>query len=475
MLEYLSMDFKKTKIVATIGPASTSPQILKGLIKSGLDVARLNFSHGTHQERREQIQNIRAISKELGKPVAIMADMQGPKLRLGLVDGKKEIKKGEIVSFSSAPTEGEIPMQFDLSPYMSKGERMFVSDGSLEFKIVGVDKKTIKAQAQNNGVISSNKGVNVPDTIIKNTAFTPKDQKDLEFVLGEGVDFVALSFVQSAEDIKPVKEIIKKFKSNTQIVSKIEKRLAVENLEEIMKESDVVMVARGDLGIEIKASQVPIIQHKIIVLARQFQKSVIVATQMLESMIENPRPTRAETSDVANAVLSEVDAVMLSAETASGKYPLEAVKTMNEIILSVEENPEYNNLIQINWRNIAEEQLSISAIVSEATALANRIKAKTIVVATSSGSTAKILASFRPNARIIATSYDPKIQAQLQMVWGVECLLVKATNSYNSFWKQIIGSIIKKKVVNKGDKVVIVSGSLVGVSGQTDTIKVVTI
>lgn len=469
------MIYKKTKIVATIGPASSDPAILKQLIKNGLNVVRLNFSHGTHDERKEQIKNIRKISEDLQIPVAIMADLQGPKLRLGQVEGIRLVKKGEVICFSTNPNQTEIPMQFDLSPYLKKGERIFVNDGTIEFKVLGVEGKAIKAQAQNEGSFSSNKGVNVPDSIVKNKAFTQKDQKDLEFVLKENVDFVALSFVQTAEDVKAVKEVIRNLKSETKIVSKIEKKLAVENLEQIIKASDAVMVARGDLAIETKASQVPLIQRKIVNLARQFQKSVIIATQMLESMIQNPRPTRAETSDVANAVLNQADCVMLSAESASGKYPVEAVRTMNEIILSVEDNAEYNNLIQINWQNIPKELLSVSAIVSTAAQLAGRIKAKAIVVATSTGSTAKILASFRPGAKIVAATYDTKVQNQLQMVWGIECFMMKFTRSHDILWNQIIKVINDNKVASKGDTVVIVSGSLVGVSGKTDTIKVATI
>lgn len=294
-------------------------------------------------------------------------------------------------------------------------------------------------------------------------------------MLRQGVDLVALSFVQTAQDLKIAREIIKSHNSKVQVVSKIEKKQALENLEEIMKASDAVMVARGDLGIETNASEVPLAQQKIINLARQLQRSVIIATQMLESMTLNPRPTRAETSDVANAVLNQVDAVMLSAETASGKYPVEAVKTMNEIILSVEEHPEYKNIIQINWQNIPHELLSVSAIVSAAAVLAERVNAKTVVVATSTGNTAKILASFRPEARVVAVTYEEKVPNQLQLVWGVECFMIKFTKNYNAFWDQVINSINKYKIAAAGDKVVIVSGSLVGVTGRTDTIKVVTI
>lgn len=465
---------KKTKIVATIGPASSSPDILKGLIKAGLNVARLNFSHGTYEEKKEQIQNLRSISKKLNSPVAIMADLQGPKLRLGVFNELK-VKKGEIVSFNTNPSQQEIPIQFDLTPYVAKGDRIFANDGMVEFKIMAVKKKTIYAQAQNSGFISANKGINIPDTTIETPSFTAKDKEDLDFALREGVDFVALSFIQTADDLKAARAIIEKQKSQAKIVAKIEKRKAVENLDEIIKATDAVMIARGDLGIEVKAAEVPLIQQKIINLARQLQKPVIVATQMLESMIQNPRPTRAETSDVANAVLNQVDAVMLSAETALGNYPVEAVKTMNEIILSVEEQTSYKTSIQINWQNIPSELKLVNAIVSAAAIVAYRIDAKAIVTATSTGSTARVLASFRPEAQIVATTYYEEVRNQLQLVWGVRCFKVKFTKSYNIFWKQIIESIVKNKVVAKGDRVVIVSGSLLGISGKTDTIKVVTI
>lgn len=465
---------KRTKIIATIGPASSSPKTIRALIKAGLNVARLNFSHGTYQERKEQIRNIRSISQELNIPVAIMADLQGPKLRLGIFN-ELQIKKGEIVSFNTNPSQQEIPIQFDLTPYVAKGDRIFANDGMVELRIVAVKKKTIHAQALNGGLISSNKGINIPDTEIEAPSFTTKDKEDLEFALDQGIDFVALSFIQTANDLKAAREIIEKQKSPAKIVAKIEKRKAVENLDEIIQTTDAVMIARGDLGIEMKAADVPLIQQQIINLARQLQKPVIVATQMLESMIQNPRPTRAETSDVANAVLNQVDAVMLSAETALGKYPVEAVKIMNEIIFSVEEQTSYKTSIQINWQNIPPQLKIVSAIVSSAANIAYRINAKTVVVATTSGNTAKILASFRPEAQIIATTHNEQVRNQLQLVWGVECFITEFTQDYNVFWKLIIETINKNKIAAKGDKVVIASGSLLGVSGTTDTIKVVTI
>lgn len=473
--DIIASNYKRTKIVATIGPSSSSETVLKSLIKAGLDVVRLNFSHGTYEERIEQIKLIRNLSKELGKPVAIMADLQGPKLRLGKFEGIIQIKKGDAFILSTNPEGGELPIQFDLSPYVSKNERIFINDGLLEFTITEVKNDKIKIKAENNGIISANKGVNIPDTTLKNAAFTKKDAADAEFVLGQDIDLIALSFVQSASDLAPLKELIKKHNSNTKIVAKIEKKAAIDNLEEIIKEADGVMVARGDLGIETKASEVPIVQEKIINMARQYQKPVIVATQMLESMIYNPRPTRAETSDVANAVLKTADAVMLSAESANGKYPVEAVSTMADIITSVEAHPEYINDIEINWHNINAQQIAVNAFASSAADLSFRIGAKVIAVGSVTGKTARVLASFRPKSKILAITHDEKNRNQLQLSWGVESIVIPSSKSHTLFWNKIAKEVLSRKLANHGDKIVILSGSLIGVAGRTDTIKVVTL
>lgn len=467
--------YKRTKIVATIGPASSSEAVLKSLIKSGLDIVRLNFSHGTYEERETQIKLIRKLSVELKKPIAIMADLQGPKLRLGSFEGIIQVKKGDSFVLSKNPQGLELPIQFDLSPFVSKHERIFINDGLVEFKIVDVEKDKVKIKASNNGIISANKGVNIPDTTLKNASFTKKDALDAEFVLNQNVDLIALSFVQNASDLNPLKELIKKHGSSTKIIAKIEKKSAIENLEEIIKEADGVMVARGDLGIETKASEVPIVQEKIINLARQHQKPVIVATQMLESMIYNPRPTRAETSDVANAVLSTVDAVMLSGESANGKYPIEAVSTMAEIITSVEQHPEYINDIEINWQNISAHQIAVNAFASAAADLAYRVGAKVIAVGSATGKTARVLASFRPKSKILAITHDEKTRNQLQLSWGVASIVIPSTKSYTLFWNKIAKEVLSRKLANKGDKIVILSGSLIGIPGKTDTIKVVTL
>lgn len=469
------MNPKRTKIVATIGPASASEEMLRELIKAGVNIIRLNFSHGTHDERKVQINLIRKVSQELGKHTGIMADLQGPKLRLGSFDGIMEIRKGQTITISTEPENNEVPIQFDLTPFVLKGERIFINDGLVEFKILDILGKKIKIQALNNGVISSNKGVNIPDTELKSAGFTKKDIIDAEFIMTQDVDYIALSFVQSAKDLDQLKEMIKKASSKAKIIAKIEKKSAIDNLEEIIKEADGVMVARGDLGIETKASEVPLVQEKIINLARKFQKPVIVATQMLESMIFNPRPTRAETSDVANAVLSQVDAVMLSAETANGKYPLEAVSTMREIILSVENHPEYKSNIQTNWLDIPKHSLLVSAVTFSAAQVAQKSNARFIVVTSASGKTARVLSSFRPEASIIAITHDERTTNQLQLLWGIQSLIIKPTKSYNLFWERIIKNLKERKLGTKGDNIVIISGSLVGVSGKIDTIKTVTL
>ena len=464
---------KKTKIVCTIGPSSWSRQTLKMLADSCMDVARLNFSHGKHEEKKQQIELIRKISEDLKKPLAIIADLQGPKLRLGLIDSRVEIKKGEIIKLSTEPEQDELLIQFDLTPFVKPKERIFLNDGLVELEVVEIKDKVITAKALNNGWVSSNKGVNVPDTNLAGASFTPKDQEDANFALLQDVDYLALSFVQSIDDIKPARELIKKLNSKTKIIVKIEKKGAIENIEEIVETTDAVMIARGDLAIETEASLVPIAQQKIIKLCRQFQKPVIVATQMLESMTENPRPTRAETSDVANAVLDQVDAVMLSAETASGRYPVETVQTMASIIKAVEEHPDYKHYIKINWENLAKEEVFYSAITSTAASLAYRINAKAIVIPTTSGRSAKFLSSFRPSAKIVAVTHDPKVRNQLSLVWGVDTLLLKLAGNLDELVKDVIKSILESNYAKPNDQIVIVTGSTVGLSGATDTIRVI--
>ncbi len=466
---------KKTKIVCTIGPASWSYETLQKLAQAGMDVVRLNFSHGTHESHGQVINHVRKISKELDKPLALLADLQGPKLRLGKIEGIQEIKKGETVYLSTHPEEGQLPMQFDLSPFVKKNQRIFLNDGLVELKVLDVHGRVIKTQSQNSGVVSSNKGVNVPDTRVRDGVFTDKDHDDAVFAISQNVDYIALSFVQTADDLKPLKSLLKKHNSTIKIIAKIEKKEALDNLEEILQAVDAIMIARGDLAIEIPFAEVPIYQQKMMKLARQYQKPVIVATQMLESMTENPRPTRAEASDVGNAVLDQADAVMLSAESASGKYPVETVQAMSEIIRSVEEHPDYSQYIKIDWQSISKENIPFSAVTSSAASLAYRINAKALIASTKSGRTAKLLASFRPSAPVIAITHDQPTSNHLALVWGIRSFIVDPTDDATSFLKQIAKEITSQGVVKKGDQVVVITGHEVGVSGSTDTIRVTTI
>jgi pyruvate kinase len=464
----------KTKIICTIGPASSDMESLEMLATEGMDACRLNFSHGSWKEKEIVIKNIRNVSKKLDKHIAIIADLQGPKLRLGSFEGVRELEKGEDVVLSTIAEKGQIPLQFDLSKYMKEGERIFINDGLVELVVNNTAYNKIYATALNSGWITSNKGVNVPDSDIIIDTFTKKDEKDAQFAIDNGVDYLALSYILNAEDVKTAKKLVDKSNEKTGIIAKIEKLQAVENLEAIVEVCDAVMVARGDLAVETSPARVPLLQQKIIKISRHLHKPVIVATHMLESMTVNPRPTRAEASDVANAVLTQVDAVMLSAETAVGKYPVESVKTMKEIIFQVEEDKEFKRYIRTDWEKITPEKINITAITSSASSLAYKLRSRVIAVATASGKTAVIVSASRPDAKIAGITHDVKTANLLSVVWGVVPFVVEPTNSSDEFWPKIANTLISTKLAKKGENIVAIGGSkLIGVSGATDTIKVI--
>ena len=331
---------RKTKIIATLGPATEEKSQIGKLVKAGMDVARLNFSHGTHAQCKKIILNVREVEKELEKPIGIIADLQGPKIRIGKLSQDKQIKKGEeIILTTKKPLKGEIPIQYKNLPKEVKlGKKLLIDDGYIETRVkkIANNKTKIHLEVLNDGVIKSNKGINAPDSIITANSLTPKDKKDLEFALKQGVNFIALSFVRDADDMKQLKRLIKKHKGNAQVIAKIERSEALDNLEEIVRESDATMIARGDLGLEIKAERLPIVQKQIIKLANIYAKPVITATQILASMVDNPNPTRAEISDAANAVLDNTDCLMLSNETSVGKYPIRAVKVLDRVAKTIE-------------------------------------------------------------------------------------------------------------------------------------------
>lgn len=465
---------KKTKIVATIGPASQNEKVLKELILNGVNVCRLNFSHGNLEQKKEAIDLIRKVSAKLKINVAILADLPGPKIRLGEIDGVFKINKGDVLTFG---TNGKthLPIQFDFTKDVLPNQKIYLNDGLVSLTILSTKDGVVTAKALNSGWVTSRKGINLPETFFERSVFTDDDRKSAIFAIKENVDFIAISFIQSGKDIAPLRNLINEHKSKIKIITKVEKPQAIDNIEEIIELSDAVMVARGDLAIETSPAEVPLMQQKIITLARQSQKPVIVATQMLESMIENPRPTRAEASDVANAVLSQVDAVMLSAESASGNYPIEAVKTMNSIIETVEKDLEFKRYIKINWEKINLNDLRFNAITSSGASLAYRLKSPLIGVGTVSGKTAKQLSSFRPSSNIVAFVHNETIARQLLLSWGVFPILITNKVDSKEFENEAISLIKKAKLVRKGNQIILIWGGKIGISGTTDTIKVITI
>lgn len=463
---------KRTKIVATIGPSSQDERVLTQMILAGLNVVRLNFSHGNLEEKQRSFDLVKKISSKLNLNIPIIADLSGPKIRLGDIDGTFKIKKGDILTFGKNKNT-HLPIQFDFSSSVQKGQRLLLSDARISLIIESSKDGIITAKALNNGWVTSRKGINLPDTKFNEGIFTKEDKVSAEFAINNNADFIAISFVDKAEDIKPLRELINKKGSKAKIITKVERPNALEDIERIINASDCIMVARGDLASETTPAQVPLAQQKMTVMCRQKQKPVIIATEMLDSMINNPRPTRAEASDVANAVVAQVDAVMLSAETASGDYPLETIKTMNSIIETVESDPEFRRYIKINWEKINLNEIKFNALASSSASLAYRLKSPVIGIGTVTGKTVSLLSSFRPSALICAMTHDDTVARQMSLLWGVNSTVVPADIGSEIFGDTMFASIKKQKLAKKGESVVLVWGSKVGISGTTNTIRVV--
>jgi pyruvate kinase len=458
---------KRTKIIATVGPATNSYQAIHDLIKSGANGIRLNFSHGTHEERDVQIPWIRKASKALNKPVAIIQDLQGPKIRLGDFEGIINVQKGQQLRFAYKADYAKddiIPLQYDLAKKVKRGEQLFLYDGKVKTIVTSVSGGVVHARAENNGILIKRKGINLPDTDFGGDIITAKDRKDLAYGSTQDIDYVALSFVQHDRDITKLRGILKNLGSNVRIIAKIETKAAVQNLEAIMQEADAVMVARGDLAIETEPESVPILQRRIIGLGMQFGRPTIVATQMLASMTEVPEPTRAEVSDVATAVILGADCVMLSDETANGQYPIESVQVMKRVILYTEAN----NPLTVNF-GIKSEYSKQAAISSAVIDLAQRIKARAVVAETKSGATAIEISARRPHIPIIAVTPDKRTAQQLSLVFGTKAYIRPADKLAAT---KLSNWLREEKVLSKGDVVVTASGEYPGVVGATDTIKV---
>ena len=447
---------KKTKIVATVGPASNTKDKLLELMIAGVDVFRLNFSHGSHEEHQIVINHIRDLNMRFNGSTAILQDLQGPKIRLREIEGGSvEVKRGELVTirYERDKVMGNREMltsTYNLAQDVKVGETVLIDDGNLEFKVEEIlDEATVKVRVVHGGVVKSKKGINLPNTNITEPSLTKKDREDLVFGLQNDVDWIALSFVRTAAEIIELKQIIRDAGKTSKVIAKIETPQAVKNIDAIIEATDGVMVARGDLGVEVPLEEVPIIQKQIIQKCIAASKPVIVATQMMESMINNPRPTRAEAGDVANAVVDGADAVMLSAETASGKYPLETIQNMVKIIGAVERNADiYNKEISIDKN---EPLFHPKNLVAHACKLANEIDAKAIVGITQSGSSSFNLSSHRPNANIYIFTGNRSLVTTLNLLWGVRCFFYDSFVSTNQTFEDVEKILVNNGLLSKGD------------------------
>ncbi|MFH1947335.1 MAG: pyruvate kinase [Candidatus Magasanikbacteria bacterium] len=473
---------KRTKIVCTIGPACESMDTLKEMVKAGMNVARLNFSHGTHDNHQMLIENIREVAKQTGEPIAVMQDLQGPKIRVGVLPEEGVgLGLGQVVKFDTYIEiyhTGVIPIDYeDLHKFVKKGERILLDDGRIEANILEVRGTNIKAQIIAGGVLKSHKGINVPDSKLVVRALTEKDKKDAKFGVEHGVDLVAISFVTKAEDILDLRYLIKEYEKELglkseqpiKIIAKIERREAVANIEQILQVADGIMIARGDLGIEIPAQDVPLVQKRLIDLALESAKPVIVATQMLDSMQNNPRPTRAEVSDVANAVIDHTDAVMLSNETATGQFPVETVKTMSEIIITTEKSV-YDNLLSREPKN---KKTKVDDVISQMSrTLAERVEAKVILAASISGETARLISRYRPELPIVVSTSTERVKHQLNLSWGVMPFVLEPCRTIEELIGRSVLELKKLKVVGAGDKIIVVAGEPVGHAGHVNLLEV---
>jgi pyruvate kinase len=465
---------RRTKIVATIGPATGKPEVLRRLIEAGANTLRLNFSHGTHEDHQRNIRLIRQISFELNQPVGILQDLQGPKIRLGKFEhGSIQVKKGDrfILTSRPVPCNQEIAcVTYDrLADEVPEGATILLDDGRVEMFVEKIDRDAhnLHCRVVVGGVLSNNKGVNFPGVYLSIKALTDKDREDLLFGLDQGVDWVAISFVRNPQDILEIKEYISSADKHVPVIAKIEKHEAVEQMEEILSLCDGVMVARGDLGVEIPAEEVPIIQKRLITTCNRLGIPVITATQMLDSMVNSPRATRAEISDVANAILDGTDAVMLSNETAVGNYPVEAVETMARIAYRIEHDQAIGKI------TTQETGLSIPNAISQAVGkIARQLNASAIMTMTKSGSTARNVSKFRPQTPILAVTPHVDVARQLQVVWGVKPMLVLDLPSTGQTFQAAINVALENGLLSEGDLVVMTAGTLQGVSGSTDLIKV---
>ena len=462
---------RRAKIVCTLGPATASYERVRALVYAGMDVARLNFSHGTHEDHQRAYEYVRQAADESGRGVGVLVDLQGPKIRLGKFAGGPVVwATGELVTITTEPVPGTHDLvsttYAGLADDVSLGDRVLVDDGRIGLKVVAVDGPRVQLKVIEGGQVSDNKGVSLPNVGVNVPALSEKDEADLRFGMGLRADMVALSFVRSADDVRRVHEIMDEFGARLPVLAKIEKPQAVENLDAVVAAFDGLMVARGDLGVEMPLERVPLVQKAAIQAAREQSKPVIVATQMLDSMITHPRPTRAEASDVANAVLDGADAVMLSGETSVGSYPVETVATMARIVVAAEERLAVVPKIDVPPRHIAD------AIAAAAATVGGQVGAKALVAFTQSGSTARVLAEHRSPIPLLAFTPVPEVRSQLSLVWGVEAFLVPTVEHTDEMVRQVDHAMLSLGRMKEGECVTIVAGSPPGTPGSTNALRV---
>ncbi len=463
----------RTKIVCTLGPASSTREALRSLMDAGLNVARINFSHGKHEQHAKTIALVREVADELGRPVAILGDLQGPRIRIGDLPKPIVLEDGSdvVLVYEDEASGAEIPVTYEsLADDVHVGDRILINDGLLELVVLDVEKPRVTARVLHGGKLTSHKGINLPGVQVSAPSITEKDREDIEFAVKQDLDYLALSFVRRGEDIAELRGLIPK---SMLVVAKIEKDSALENIEAIIRASDGVMVARGDLGVELPFEQVPYAQKNIIALANRLGRPVITATQMLESMITHPRPTRAEASDVANAILDGTDAVMLSAETAAGQYPRLAVEAMSRIIAEIESRPQ-----QYRREEVARGEIAVStefAIAAASAAAVNMLNSPALMVFTKSGFSARVVASHRPRVPILVLTDSPRTFRQLALVWGVVPELVPHCDTYWEMVKLGLEAVQRREMAKPGDRVVVTAGVPFDVPGTTNLMKVETV
>ncbi|PQV64959.1 pyruvate kinase [Abditibacterium utsteinense] len=465
---------RRAKIIATIGPASQSPALMRALLQSGMDVARFNFSHGGPLVHAAHIQTLRDVARDLESPLAILQDLQGPKIRTGgLTAGAVELIAGNSFTITTRPVGGdehEVSTTYQALPRdCRRGDSILLDDGNLSLRVESTNETDVQCVVVDGGILKTNKGINLPGVDVSAPALSSKDKHDVEWAISQKLDYVALSFVRRVEDVLELRKIVEGSMSSIKIISKLEKPEAIDNLDEIIAVSDGVMVARGDLGVEMQTEDVPLLQKQIIKRANEMGKIVITATQMLESMTTNPRPTRAEASDVANAILDGTDAVMLSGETANGAHPIEAVKVMSRIVAKMENSTE-DGLGGPHHFTYEKDDFA-SAICQAAAYAAGHMGAKAIACFTEYGGTARKLAKFRPPAPVIAFTPHDFVVRQLNLAWGVRGQVISPSQSTDEMIEKADVEMLKSGLVVKGDKIVVVLGAPVALCGSTNLMK----